>query len=81
MSRNHMHLAIGLPGNGVISGMRTSCEVVVEINMVKAIYGEHKIPFFMSENKVILTEGLADGSIPVDCLRMVFNFKTKEILH
>lgn len=31
-------MALGLPGKkGVISGMRTSCEVVVEVNMVKAI--------------------------------------------
>jgi len=25
MARNHVHLAIGLPGDGVISGMRSSC--------------------------------------------------------
>ena len=32
-------MAIGMPGkNGVISGMRQSCEVVVEVNMVRAIY-------------------------------------------
>ena len=61
--------------------MRSSCEVVIEINMVKAIHGEHKIPFYISENKVILAEGLSDGSLPLDYFRSVFNFKTKEILH
>ncbi len=41
-------MAVGLPGkNGVISGMRGSCEVVVEINLIKAV---QDIPFFMSKN-------------------------------
>ena len=58
MARNHVHLAVGYPGGGVISGMRASCEVVIELNMVKAMYGDHQIPFYISNNKVILTEGL-----------------------
>ena len=59
MARNHMHFALGTPGKtGVISGMRSSCEVVIEINMAKAMYGEHKIPFFKSGNDVILSPGL-----------------------
>jgi 2'-phosphotransferase len=42
MARNHVHLAAGLPGkDGVISGMRSSCQVVIELNMVKAIHGAH----------------------------------------
>ena len=74
MGRNHLHLAIGLPGNGVISGMRSSCQVVVELNMVKAIHGEHKLPFWISANKVILTEGLEDGSVPTAYFRYVLDF-------
>ena len=74
MARNHMHLAIGLPGNGVISGMRTSCEIVVDINMTKAMHGQHKIPFHISSNKVVLTEGLEDGSLPVEYFRWVLDF-------
>ena len=73
--RNHVHFAIGTPGkNGVISGMRSSCQVVVELNLTKAMYGEHKLKFFESSNKVILSEGLADGSIPVQCFRSVLDF-------
>jgi 2'-phosphotransferase len=50
MARNHVHMAIGMPGkNGVISGMRASCEVVVEVNMPKAMLAG-KIPFYISEN-------------------------------
>ena len=58
-------MAIGMPGKkGVISGMRNSSEVVVEINMVKAIK-EGQIPFFISENKVILSGGIGEkGFIP-----------------
>jgi len=40
MARNHIHLAIGLPGDGVISGMRSSCQVVIDINMTKAMHSE-----------------------------------------
>lgn len=81
MNRNHMHLAIGLPGNGVISGMRTSCEIVIEINMTKAMHGEHKIPFFISTNKVVLAEGLEDGSLPTAYFRYVLDFGAKKFLH
>ena len=58
MARNHVHMAIGMGKNGVISGMRASCQIVVEINMIKAIYGPDKIPFYVSSNEVILSEGL-----------------------
>ena len=61
----NIDMAIGLPGkNGVISGMRGSCEVVVEINLVKAMREGH-LPFFISENKVVLTPGIGDkGYLP-----------------
>ena len=82
MGRNHIHFAIGLPDNsGVISGMRKSCEIVIEINMAKAMYGEHTIPFYISNNNVILSEGIADGSLPTQYLRSVLDFKTKRFIH
>ena len=58
MARNHVHMAVGLPGNGVISGMRSSCEVVIEVNMVKAMHANPPVPFWISQNKVVLSEGL-----------------------
>lgn len=82
MARNHVHLAIGTPGkDGVISGMRSSCQVVIELNMVKAVHGEHKIPFFVSKNNVVLSEGLADGSIPPSYFRSVLDFKNEKFLY
>jgi len=82
MARNNIHMAIGLPKQaGVISGMRSSCEVVVEVNMTKAILGQHKIPFYISSNKVILSEGIEGGSIPAEYFRSVIDFKKKKYLH
>lgn len=43
MARQHIHMAPGMGKDGVISGMRASCEIVIEVNMVKAIYGADKI--------------------------------------
>mmetsp|Transcript_21258 Transcript_21258/g.20409 ORF Transcript_21258/g.20409 Transcript_21258/m.20409 type:complete len:114 (+) Transcript_21258:399-740(+) len=81
MARNHIHLAIGRPGkNGVISGMRSSCEVVVEVNMVKAMNAG--FPFYISTNKVILCPGTKDeGALPPEFFRSVINFKNNSIIH
>jgi len=70
-------MAIGMPGKkGVISGMRGSCEVVVEVNIVKAMK-EGKIPFSISENQVILSPGIGDkGLLPPKYFRQVINLKT-----
>ncbi|KAG7329352.1 hypothetical protein KOW79_007526 [Hemibagrus wyckioides] len=60
MSRTHIHLAPGLPGEGqVISGMRHNCDLAVYINVPKAL--ADGIQFYWSENKVLLTPGDADG--------------------
>ena len=41
-------MALGLPGNkGVISGMRTSSEIIIEVNLARAIL-DGKIPFHVS---------------------------------
>jgi 2'-phosphotransferase len=39
MARNHIHMAPGIGKNNVISGMRGNCEVVIEVNMAKAMFG------------------------------------------
>lgn len=57
MTRNHIHFAPGLPKEeGVISGMRGSCDVIIQIDMAAAI--KDGIDFFISTNSVILTEGI-----------------------
>ncbi|KAH9975823.1 KptA family-domain-containing protein [Lactifluus volemus] len=55
MKRNHIHLAQGIPGDGIISGMRNSSQVLIYIDVQKAL--DAGITFFLSENGVVLTEG------------------------
>lgn len=60
MSRQHIHFAIGEPEeDGVISGMRKTAEIMIYINLPLAI--SEGIPFFISENKVILSPGDEHG--------------------
>ena len=55
MARQHVHLARGLPGeSGVISGMRASCELLIWVDVRRAIAAG--VRFFESSNGVILTE-------------------------
>lgn len=62
MGRQHIHFAQGLPGqSGVISGMRSSCQVLIYIDMAKAL--ADGIPFFRSENGVILSPGDKSGCV------------------
>jgi 2'-phosphotransferase len=57
MGRNHVHFAIGYPDDGaVISGMRKSCDVYVEVDLEKCI--KEGVPFFVSKNKVVLSAGV-----------------------
>ena len=74
-------MAIGMPGKkGVISGMRGSCEVVIEVNLVKAI--KQGVPFFISENQVILSSGIsAEGFLPPQYFRQALNIKTGEFIY
>jgi len=62
MSRNHVHFAPGEPGDdGVISGMRSSCTVLVYLNLSTAM--EDGLEFYQSANNVILCSGNQDGVI------------------
>ncbi|CAO3581313.1 unnamed protein product [Absidia cylindrospora] len=52
MNRNHIHCAVGLPGDEfVISGMRSSSQVLIYIDMDKALQDD--IAFYQSSNNVI----------------------------
>jgi 2'-phosphotransferase len=41
---------------GVVSGMRTSCDIIIEIDLASAM--KDGIDFYISSNSVILTEGV-----------------------
>jgi 2'-phosphotransferase len=66
MTRNHIHFTKGLPDdNGVISGMRRTCQVFIFIDTAKC--ASDGIAVFESDNGVLLTAGVNDGgTLPVD---------------
>lgn len=44
MNRMHIHFAPGLPGeDGVISGIRSSCQIYIYVDMSKALGGKINI--------------------------------------
>ncbi|KAF9687730.1 hypothetical protein SADUNF_Sadunf02G0123400 [Salix dunnii] len=63
MQRLHVHFSSGLPTDGqVISGMRRDVNVLIFLDVRKAL--EEGMKLYISDNRVILTEGF-DGIIPV----------------
>ncbi|THH29526.1 hypothetical protein EUX98_g4670 [Antrodiella citrinella] len=62
MKRNHVHLAQGVPGTGVISGMRNTSQIYIYIDVEKALASGLK--FELSANGVILTSGNEEGILP-----------------
>eukprot|EP01061_Rhynchopus_euleeides_P008503 TRINITY_DN1762_c0_g1_i3.p2 TRINITY_DN1762_c0_g1~~TRINITY_DN1762_c0_g1_i3.p2 ORF type:complete len:205 (+),score=82.24 TRINITY_DN1762_c0_g1_i3:295-909(+) len=62
MGRQHIHFAVGLPGgDGVISGMRKTAQVLIYLDTAKCIAGGIKL--YRSNNDVILSPGDAGGFI------------------
>ncbi|XP_062154179.1 uncharacterized protein LOC133862395 [Alnus glutinosa] len=62
MKRLHVHFSCGLPTDGeVISGMRRDVNVLIFLDVRKAL--EDGMKLYISDNKVILTEGF-DGAVP-----------------
>jgi 2'-phosphotransferase len=66
MKRQHIHCATGLPtDDGVISGLRKSCNVYVFINAAKC--AADGIVFYRSDNGVLLTAGVNnEGNLPIE---------------
>jgi 2'-phosphotransferase len=62
MTRNHIHFSTGLPeGNqGLISGMRNDAELLIYIDIKKSLE-DGGVLWWMSENRVVLTEGDENG--------------------
>ena len=78
MGRNHIHFARGYPHDkDVISGMRKSCNIFVELDIGLAMH--NGIKFYESNNGVILSPGI-NGAISPMFFKCVFqlNPETKE---
>ncbi|OMP07705.1 Phosphotransferase KptA/Tpt1 [Corchorus capsularis] len=69
MKRLHVHFSSGLPTDGeVISGMRRDVNILIFLNVRKAL--EEGMKLYISDNKVILTEGF-DGVVPVKYIEKI----------
>jgi len=79
MNRNHIHFTTAEPhSNEVISGMRNTCQVLIYIDLKKAL--ADGLEFYLSLNKVILSPGNG-GFISPDYFERVYDFKKgQEIL-
>jgi 2'-phosphotransferase len=63
MNRNHIHFAPGYPKDDqVISGMRSSCDIYIELDLKMAL--SDGIKFFISSNRVILSSGVNGVILP-----------------
>ena len=80
MGRHHIHFASGLLGeDGVISGMRKSCDVYIYVDPVKC--AKDHINFFRSDNGVLLSAGVNDeGILPMTYVSHVTDNKGNILL-
>ena len=73
MARTHIHFSISddfINSNKQQSGIRSNCQVLIYLNMEKAL--KDGIKFFISDNKVILSPGIgSEGIIPVEYFEKV----------
>jgi len=80
MAREHIHFAPGVHLDGerkVISGMRVNCEVAIFIDLAQAL--ADGILFFVSANRVLLTEGI-HGVLPPKYFARVVDIKSNSPL-
>ncbi|XP_059651562.1 uncharacterized protein LOC132299116 [Cornus florida] len=76
MKRLHVHFSCGLPADGeVISGMRRDVNVLIFLDVRKAL--EEGMKLYISDNKVILTEGF-DGVVPVKYFEKILSWPDRQ---
>ncbi|XP_022973876.1 tRNA 2'-phosphotransferase 1-like [Cucurbita maxima] len=76
MKRLHVHFSCGLPTDGeVISGMRRNVNVLIFLDVNKALNDGMKL--YMSDNKVILTEGF-DGVVAVKYFQKIESWPNRQ---
>ncbi|KAK3235475.1 hypothetical protein CYMTET_54325 [Cymbomonas tetramitiformis] len=80
MARNHIHFMPGEPRSGeVISGMRGNCEILIYLDVAKAMAAGAQ--FFRSDNNVILTAGLGErGILAPEYFQQVVDISTGKVI-
>lgn len=74
MARNHIHCAALMPEEGVVSGMRSSCEIAVYVDVGKSM--ALGLKWYRSANGVLLTPGDQAGLVPPNCFKEVIDLTT-----
>lgn len=77
MTRNHIHLAQGIAGQNIISGVRNSSQILIYIDLPSALSAGLK--FYLSANGVVLSEGDENGFIKPEFFRRVENSKREAL--
>lgn len=77
MNRNHIHLAQGVPASNVISGMRNSSQILIYVNVQKALSAG--IKFYLSANGVVLTDGNERGYLDPQFFQRIVDVKGKPV--
>ncbi|XP_078162196.1 uncharacterized protein LOC144557492 isoform X2 [Carex rostrata] len=76
MERLHVHFSSGLPTDGeVISGMRRDINILIYLDVKRTL--EDGMKLYISDNKVILTEGF-DGVVPVKYFAKIETWPRRE---
>ncbi|KAK9273781.1 hypothetical protein L1049_018591 [Liquidambar formosana] len=79
MKRLHVHFSCGLPTEGeVISGIRRDVNVLIFLDVRKAL--EEGMKLYISDNKVILTEGF-DGVVPIKYFEKIESWPDRQPIH
>lgn len=81
MKRNHIHFATGLPNGqkSPISGMRSSSEIYIYVSGKRC--AEDAIPFYRSDNGVILTAGVDEkGLLPLKYFDKVVQASSGDVI-
>ncbi|KAH6813123.1 RNA 2'-phosphotransferase [Perilla frutescens var. frutescens] len=78
MQRLHVHFSSGLPRDfEVISGMRRNVDLLIYLDVRKAL--EEGMKLYVSDNKVILTEGF-DGVVPVKYFQKIETWPQRDLI-
>ncbi|OON13643.1 RNA 2'-phosphotransferase, Tpt1/KptA family [Opisthorchis viverrini] len=78
MGRTHIHMAAGEPGDrGVISGVRANVEVLIYIDLARAMADGYR--FYITPNRVILTEGNTDGCLPPKYFKAAYQLRPRTL--
>ncbi|KAL6558147.1 hypothetical protein OROMI_018497 [Orobanche minor] len=76
MQRLHVHFTSGLPTNfEVVSGMRRDVDMLIYLDVRKAL--EEGMKLYVSDNKVILTEGF-NGVVPVKYFQKIESWPQRQ---